>query len=101
MRRRSTSCTPAIGELSADDCVRTIVIAGAGPVFCGGADVARMRAALDARIESLIAEFASAEAIAGQRVTAEAHEGLRAFLEHRSAAWEVARPPLPTSDRSD
>jgi len=42
-----TALTRTFEELGGDHEVRAIVLSGAGPVFCGGADISWMRASLD------------------------------------------------------
>ena len=48
--------TRAFEEIGADQSVRGIVLSGEGPVFCGGADIAWMRASLDLAYEANVAD---------------------------------------------
>jgi len=41
----------ALHEAEADPAVRVVVLAGAGPTFCAGADIGEMRASADATVE--------------------------------------------------
>src|SRR5689334_23256129 len=62
-----------LSALASDAAVRAVVLTGAGPSFCAGADLHWMRASLDWSHEQNIADA----------------EGLAAMLE---AAWQMPKP---------